>query len=399
MTIKPGNDGQLMLELTTPPGRLVQGDCSTPSEKDMHGQPLVYKSGPNIGQPRKEYFVGVAFQKGVAEVEAMRAEFEAFLRQCWPHLFNPQTGQCILPQGISDKWIDGDAYDTNGKAWNTREGFAGHWVLRASSGFAPQLYAAGDHRNQLPPGAIQRGSFVRVAITATSNMNNNKAGIYVNLSMVELAGIGPAIRSGPDAAQVFGAATGALPPGATVVTPGALPAPQAPGVPPAPGVPVAAPPVAPPAAPVAAPHNPLAAAQADGWAVHPTSPTHFYRGQEVLDGAALSARYPAPVAAAPPPVAPPVAPVAPPAALGVPAAPGAPVQPYHGYAQPPGAPIAPPVAPSAPQLSPAAPAPFVPVGPVMTAKAGGVPYETFKAQGWQDAQMIQEGYMLPGNVQ
>lgn len=387
MTIT-NNNGKLQLECTTPIGRLVQGDCSKPSEKDMHGQPLTVKSGPNIGQPRKEYFTGVAFQKGLPEVEAMRAEWAQFVRQCWPHLFTPD-GRCVLPAGISDKWIDGDGYDNQGKAWSTREGFAGHWVLRASSGYAPQLYAAGRYSpaDQLQPGSIQLGSYVRENVTVESNLNTQKPGVFVNLRMVELCGMGAPIIRGPDASAAFSQPAGALPPGATAITPGTLPtgAPPPPAAPGAPPPPAAPPPAAPPPAAPVAPHNPIVAAQADGWAAHPTSPGYFYKGQEVLDAAALGARYPAPVAA-PPPAAPPAAP----------GAPGAP--PYHGYAQVPGVP-APPAAPAAPMPPPAPPAPIVPAGPIMTAKAGGATYESFKSQGWSDEQMIRDGYMLPGNVQ
>jgi hypothetical protein len=44
-----------------------------------------------------------------------------------------------------------------------------------------------------------------------------------------------------------------------------------------------------------------------------------------------------------------------------------------------------------PPLPPAAP----PAAPArqMTAKAGGAPYESFVAQGWNDATLVQHGYM------
>lgn len=60
--------------------------------------------------------------------------------------------------------------------------------------------------------------------------------------------------------------------------------------------PVAAPPPPPPppAEPAAQPHDPDAAAKADGWADHPASPPHMFRGQEVLTREAVYAKYPAP---------------------------------------------------------------------------------------------------------
>lgn len=90
---------------------------------------------------------------------------------------------------------------------------------------------------------------------------------------------------------------------------------QAAGAPPADGAPPAQQwtPPAPeaPAAPAAA-HDPVAAAKADGWIDHPSSPPHMYKGQEVKTREEVAAMYPAPAPSAPP--APPVAPPAPPAA-------------------------------------------------------------------------------------
>jgi hypothetical protein len=45
-------------------------------------------------------------------------------------------------------------------------------------------------------------------------------------------------------------------------------------------------------------------------------------------------------------------------------------------------------------LAPPPPAAPVKVEHVMAAKAGGVTYEAFVANGWTDAALIQNGYML-----
>ena len=87
------------------------------------------------------------------------------------------------------------------------------------------------------------------------------------------------------------------------------------------------------------------------------------------------------------------APAMPGAVPGVPAmAPPAALPP----AMPPGPAVFPAAAPPA-ALPPAAPDFLTPGGGVpraMTPKAAGTPYETFIAQGWTDAQLIQHGYML-----
>ena len=87
----------------------------------------------------------------------------------------------------------------------------------------------------------------------------------------------------------------------------------APATPPAePAAPAA--PVAPaaPEAP-AAPHDPIAAAEADGWAKHPTSPGWHYKGADVVKTDSLGEKYPG-VPAAPAAPAAPVAPTGDPAA-------------------------------------------------------------------------------------
>lgn len=48
----------------------------------------------------------------------------------------------------------------------------------------------------------------------------------------------------------------------------------------------------------------LAAAVADGWAVHPQNPAYHFKGQEVVKNEDVAARYPAPVAETPPPPTP-----------------------------------------------------------------------------------------------
>lgn len=379
-------------EFLTPVGRFVTGDLFVPNKTDMQGQPLKVKSGPNMGQPTQQYICGLAFPKNSPEFAAFYdAKIDAPARAAWPQWFNGPIGpngkpSCTHPQ-MSLKIRDGDGIDGNGKPNNTKEGYAGHWVLIASSSFAPKVFHVGQYQEQQQirdPKIVRRGYYGRVGGTIESNNNPQKPGLYVNLNMFDLCGQGPEITSGPDAATVFGSAPVTLPAGATALPmhggqpalPGGVPAvpgvpagnvPGVPGgfVPPAagsvpgvPGMPAATPTyVAPnpgimaapgvpgaalpglPAAPAVAPAWPPA-----GWTAHPTAPGFYYQGQEVVDEATLRARTAAPAAPAVPAV-----------------------------------PVAPPV--------PAA-------GPVMTAKAAGATYEQFVAGGWTPERMRAEGYMV-----
>lgn len=326
-------------DFLTPIGRLVQGDPFEAQTKNMQGQPLMTMSG----QPTQRFFIAVAFAKTDQAFPAFYQKLVETARGSFPALFNAQ-GQCSHPR-FSWKLMDGDGVDDNGKSNATKEGFAGHWVVKFSSSFAPRCFHAGHyqpHEQIQDPRAIQRGYFVRVAGTTEGNENPTKPGLYVNLSMVELAGVGPIISSGPDASAVFGGAVAQLPAGAQPLPmnagalPGAapfpLPAANIAGVPSIPNMNVGMPPAGPATispsspAPLAIPPNPA-----------------FLAG-------------PAGVAASAPVVGMPSAPVAP--AFTVPSAP-----------------------PSSP-------------GPQMTAKAGGAAYDDFIRQGWTTEQMRAQGFLV-----
>jgi hypothetical protein len=259
---------------TTPVGRLVQGDCFEAQTKDQQGNPRVVKQGPNVGQPNPTYFIAVAFPKLDAAGQP-NAEFSAFYglldrvaRAEWPALF-PNGGACVNPK-FSWKYIDGDGVDTNGKPNSEKEGFAGHWVVRFASSYAPKVMRPnnGSWESITDKNAVKRGYFVRVAGSISGNDNTQNPGLYVNLDMIELAGYGPEIMGGMDAATAFGAPA-ALPPGASatpilpagIAAPVVAPAPvvAAPLVAPAPVVaaPVVAAPLVAPVPVVASPVPPV----------------------------------------------------------------------------------------------------------------------------------------------
>lgn len=325
---------------TSPIGRLVQGDCFTPQTKDQQGNPRVIKTGPNAGQPNPQFYIGVAFAKNDPQWPAFWAMIDRVARSEWPALFpNPQAGS-TNPK-FAYKVLDGDGYDTNGKANNLKEGWAGHYVVRFTSSFAPKLFRAGHYQPQdqiTDPQALKRGYYVRVNGSIKGNDNPQNPGLFLNFDLVEIAGFGPEIVSGPDAGEAFGGApVGYVPPGmsATPILPGG---------------PAGAPPAGPP-----------------GYTPPPAAPP---------PAAGPPGYTPPPAGPVPPPMTPP--PISSPTPSAVPP-PG-----YTGYMQPP------PPAPAAPP--PSAPPPAA--GPQMTAAAGATTYEAFRAAGWTDEQLRANGYML-----
>lgn len=326
---------------TTPVGRFVQGDLDTPQDKDAQGNPRVVKTGPNAGQPNPQFFMALAIAKNDPAWPAFWNTVCQAAAAGFPNLFpNAAAGDytCVHP-GFAFKVVDGDGVDTMGKSNATKEGFAGHWVVRFASSYPPRLF----HKDRYAPseqiqekGAIKRGYYCRVSGTVEGNGQAQKPGVYLNLDMVELTAYGQEIISGPAAGEAFGGANAApvaLPPGATAAPVTPMPS-AGPGAPP------------------------------------PAGPTP----------------------AAPAPVAPGAAP-SPAAASPVPGSP--PAQPYAGYMAGP----TPAAAPAAPAASPAPPVPgapplpTAPAGKVMLPAAQGATYEQLIAAGWTDATLVQHGMM------
>ena len=338
------------VNITSPVGRIVMGSLYDPSTTDAEGKPLVVKTGPNAGQPRVNYFFALAIPKGPEPHWA----HTPWGQQIW-NVGNQAFPNAAQSPAFAWKIEDGDSQIPNKKGRKPceNEGWRGHWILKFSGGFAPKVYQqeGAGYVQVMQKDFCKPGYFVEVAFSVDGNGSQSQPGVYINHSMVCFRAYGPEISFGPDVASAgFGASP--LPAGASMTPPaGAIPMPQAPAAAPAlPGAPVGyAPPPVPGLMPGAAPTMPLPPGL-------PVAPAPL-----------------APAGSVPTPYAP------------VPGAPAPiPVTPNPGFVQvppPAPAPMAPPPAPVAPLRQ-------------MTAAAQGVTYEAYVAQGWSDAQLVQNGLML-----
>jgi hypothetical protein len=237
------------LNFTTPVGRLVQGSLYKPNDKDAEGRPLVIKNGSQAGQARVEYYVALAVPKErdpAGQIKHWAAtEWGAKIWQAG-HAGMAQAG--AMPT-FAWKVRDGDSQVPNrkGKKPVDQEGFAGCWVISFSSGFPPRVYNRDGTQPITEAEAVKLGYYAQINANVDFNGSGQQPGVFINLSMVALAGYGPEIFVGPDpSAAGFGAAP--LPAGASVTPLGGMPAamPAAPGMPavpampgmPAPGAPV-----------------------------------------------------------------------------------------------------------------------------------------------------------------
>lgn len=338
---------------TTPVGRLVQGSVSELNEKDLKGNPRMSKSDPT--KPAPQCYFALAIAKNPGQHWAS-SEWGGKIWQVG-HAGNPQAGQI---GHFAWKIIDGDSTEFNQgtppKRWNEHEGFPGHWILKISSGFLPDLYSLLDPKMPGQPspllkpgsnpaqkgviGEINTGDYAQVNITCAPNGDLSKPGVYLNGNMVCLAGYGQRITSRPDVASAgFGGVP--LPAGASAIP---LAAPN-PAAPPAAGGPSAAYGQGAPSAPMQTTPAP------PGTAGYSTSP--------------------------PPP--------------GAPSAPGAPPVPNPQFLTVPGhaaPPVAAPAAPAAPQVAPP------PVAGLRMTTAAQTTYEEYRKAGWSDDQLIAGGLAI-----
>lgn len=330
------------MEFMSPVGRLVQGSVLEGRTTDGQGKPLVVKTGPRAGQPTTQFFIAVAFKKTQAawwmeDAATPGSTFWASLyntgRQGYPQHFGPD-GSCKHPR-FAFKVMDGDGTDNDGNPNSQKEGFAGHWVVKFGSSFAPKAWMNGAYT--VDPQAIKRGHFVRVIGTIEPNIGSDVPGVYVNHNGVEFIAYGQEIVSGPNVGAMFAQAARpvALPEGATMVPPtptvSAMPA----GMQPPPQMPAM-----PGAVHQYAPVQPVAPVPLSGPATLPQMPASM-------------------------------------------PAPGG-IQPNHGFVQ---------NVIGAPQM-PAMPAPVAAPVYQMTAKAQGNTREALNAGGWTDDMMIAQGIMV-----
>ena len=80
-----------MTNFISPVGRIVQGSMHKPKTTDINGLPLVYKTGASAGQPRVEYYFGLAIAKNDPGLAAFNASLGEAAGAGWP------GGQASLP--------------------------------------------------------------------------------------------------------------------------------------------------------------------------------------------------------------------------------------------------------------------------------------------------------------
>lgn len=218
-------------------GRLVQGDPfkAQPQEKDDKTGNLKFLKN---GEPACPFYVAVAIEKnpanrfiieGVPSFESQREIIDQLARTAWPQFFGtrPQgptfgahlPADCTNPQ-FANKVIDGDGFDSKGRPFANNEGWAGCWVIKVNSYYAPQVQEWRDDQvdgrgARLPAGwfnctvtgrTIKTGDYISVSGTCESNKSTQTPGMYMNLDLVAFEKEGELIvaKTAVDATQALG---------------------------------------------------------------------------------------------------------------------------------------------------------------------------------------------------
>ena len=203
-----------MTQILLPIGRMIGG-----SVDKLHPRTESDGKTPKLdrdGKPMMQVNFGVAMPKQPGHTHWSQTEWGAQIAA---------IGQSAYPQmwqnpAFSWKILDGDSAipNKNGKKPVEQTGYAGHWIIWFSQGWAPKLVNS-DGTVELPTGAIVAGYYVQVLAEVIGNVikPGETPGIYMNPAAVALAGEGDKIVTEVDTTAVgFG---GALPAGARPVQP------------------------------------------------------------------------------------------------------------------------------------------------------------------------------------
>ena len=207
---------QLAVNLTSPVGRIVMGNLYKGNDKDVDGKPRVIKSGPNAGQPTIQFFFAIATPQSPGETQWAQTAWGKQIFAVGSQAF-PNAAQS---PAFAWKIEDGDSAIPNKKGRKPcdTEGFAGNWILKFSSGFAPKIYRVegSGYVPETTPDYVKPGYFVEVNFTVDGNGSQQQPGVYVNPNIVMFRAYGPEIISGPDV-SACGFGQSPLPAGASTV--------------------------------------------------------------------------------------------------------------------------------------------------------------------------------------
>ena len=201
--------------ITSPVGRIVQGDVYRGNANDQDGKPNIFKSGSQMGQPYNNYFIALAVPKSIDqptntyvpwENEPWGQQIMQVARTTNPGSFDPTTGLLLAGRPMAYKVNDGDSNipNQNQKRPCDQEGFPGCWILSFSHNGN-----AGPRTSHMVNGApvelteqiIKRGHYAEIRAYLSGNADHRNPGVFFEQTIVNHRGYGEEIFGGPDIAS------------------------------------------------------------------------------------------------------------------------------------------------------------------------------------------------------
>jgi len=184
-----------------PASRLVMGSLYKADTKGFGGVVL----------PTPVFWFNVAIEKG-NEKHWNETDWGRIIRN---------VGEKGFPKGqynnanFAWKIIDGDSVEVNmeGNKPCDHEGYAGCWVLRFKSHYAPKLFNLDASPLTLPEFAINTGDYIQIYGTVVDNASDLKPGVHLNFSHIAFVGYGQRIESASIDAKDIGFGKGIMPKG------------------------------------------------------------------------------------------------------------------------------------------------------------------------------------------
>lgn len=205
-------------QFTTPAGRLVMGSFFDLQKTDHENKALP--------EERYHWFAGLAIPKTTSNWWDEPAQLFQAIKQAAQSTYADTLWQSPY---FSSKVEDGDGKNKE------REGYAGCWIVK----FTRNLFMGANrvegprmcdtvHNPIIDPMVAKKGYWYGVVGDCQANgKQGSTAGIFVNMSLVQLVAQGPEIITGPSFAQAFAGAQFNVPGGvAAPVQPAAAPAPS-----------------------------------------------------------------------------------------------------------------------------------------------------------------------------
>jgi hypothetical protein len=193
---------------------MVAGDPLEKITEDQNGNPLVIKTGANIGKPTQKYYLAIAIPKTDPKLAELFQACQVEAKKAFPSLFDA-NGRCAR-QDFAWKLDDGDStvLNKNNVRPCDREGWPGHYIFHLSTSLPIKCFSKLTNTFFTEPGILKRGYYVMVNVAIKGNDQTTNPGIYLNPATVVMVAYGEEITYGPSVEELS-ALPVSLPPGAS----------------------------------------------------------------------------------------------------------------------------------------------------------------------------------------